>query len=284
MNYILLTMVVLGVTLQQVVSKIYGDKIKGGTFSFTWGTLLIALMYFVATSKGQLHFTAEFLWYSLFFGLSTCMTLIFTYLAIRVGPLSITTLVSQYSLLIPTIYGLVALGEPIKSSLVFGVLFLIISLFFINFEKKGEEKRITIKWLIYILLAFVGNGACSTIQKVQQVNCAGQYKNEFMIVAYAMSIFIMGICVLKFERKQCLGDMKRGALCIIGRGLGLAVVNFLVMILSNCMPASVMFPVISAGGTIVAVLIAVVFYKERLSLLQYLGVLLGVVSIVFLNL
>ena len=283
MEYILLVIVVLGVTLQQIVSKIYGDKVQGGTYSFTMGTILVALLFFVATSKGKFEFSTAYLWYSLFFGLATSVTLIFTYLAISEGPLSLSSLVTQYSLLIPTVYGLVALGELVKGSLIVGVLLLVISLFLINREKKGEEKKITYKWALYVFLAFVGNGACSTIQKVQQVNCNGQYKNEFMIIAYAMSIVALAICMLKFERKQCLQDMKRGIGCIIGRGLGLAIVNFLVLILSNTMPASVMFPVISAGGIVATFLVALFVYKEKLSLMQNVGLVLGIVSIIFLN-
>jgi len=284
MDYILLTVVVLGVTLQQIVSKIYGEKVRGGTYSFTMGTLVVALLFFVATAKGKFVFSTAYIWYAVFFALATSITLIFSYLAINEGPLSLTSLMTQYSLLIPTTYGLIALDEPVKGTLLIGVVFLAVSLFLINFEKKGEEKKITSKWILYVLLAFVGNGACSTIQKVQQINCQGQYKNEFMIVAYALSVIVLAGCMLKFERKQCISDMKHGVGCIIGRGLGLAIVNFLVLILSNTMPASVMFPVISAGGIVATFAVALFVYKERLSVFQNTGLVMGIISIIFLNL
>ena len=283
MDYILLMTIVLGVTLQQIASKMYGEKVKGGTYTFTMGTILVALLFFVITSGGKFVFSSSYIWYSVLFAISTSVTLIFTLLAINEGPLSLSSLITQYSLLIPTAYGLIALDEPIGASLIIGVIFLMVSLVLINIEKKGEEKKITLKWAIYIFLAFVGNGACSTVQKVQQISCAGQYKNEFMIVAYAMSVLVLALFMLRFERKQCMQDMKQGVGYIIVRGLGLAVVNFLVLVLSNTMPASVMFPIISAGGIVVTFLVALFIYKEKLSLLQNAGLILGIISIVFLN-
>ena len=48
-----------------------------------------------------------------------------------------------------------------------------------------------LKWIIYSLLAFLGNGFCSVIQKIQQMNFDGLYKSEFMIVTLLLlSAFI----------------------------------------------------------------------------------------------
>lgn len=283
MNYILLLIIVIGLTLQQIASKSYGEKVQGGEYSFTMGTILIALFFFVLTSGGKFEFSTSYIWYSVLFAISTSVTLIFTLMAINEGPLSLSSLITQYSLLIPTAYGLLVLGEPIGTTLIIGVIFLLVSLVLINIEKKGEEKKITLKWGIYIFLAFVSNGACSTVQKVQQLECSGQYKNEFMIIAYAVSVVALAIFMLRFERKQCIQNLKQGLGQIVVRGLGLAVVNFLVMVLSNTMEASVMFPIISAGGIVMTFLVSLFLYKEKLSLLQYIGLMLGIVSIIFLN-
>ena len=283
MDYILLFSIVIGLTLQQIASKFYGDKVQGGAYSFTMGTILVALLFFIFTSGGDFVFSTSYVGYAVLFGFSTCVTLLFTLLAINEGTLSLTSLINQYSLLIPTVYGLLMLNEPIGTYLVVGVILLMVSLALINLEKGEGYKRITLKWGIYVFLAFVGNGACSTIQKVQQLECGGQYKNEFMIIAYAISVVGLTVCMLLFERENCLHDIKKGSGCIVIRGLSLALVNLLVMVLSNTMPASVMFPIISAGGIVVTFLVALFIYKEKLSTLQNIGLILGIISIIFLN-
>ena len=59
--------------------------------------------------------------------------------------------------------------------------------------------------------------------------------------------------------------------------------NMLVMILSGLMAVSVMFPLISAGGIIVTFIISKFVYKENLTRMQFMGFLVGILSIVFLN-
>ena len=67
-------------------------------------------------------------------------------------------------------------------------------------------------------------------------------------------------------------------------GIANALVNLLVMVLvSKGMAASIMFPVISGGGIVLTTLVAIFIYKEKLSVNQYIGLLLGTVSVVLMN-
>ena len=50
------------------------------------------------------------------------------------------------------------------------------------------------------------------------------------------------------------------------------------------MAASLMFPLISAGGIILTYIVSRFAYKEKLSLNQNIGVVLGVAAVIFLNL
>ena len=67
-------------------------------------------------------------------------------------------------------------------------------------------------------------------------------------------------------------------------GLANAVVNLFVMVLSDTMPASLLFPVISGGGMLITHIIARFYYKEKLSRSQNVGFIIGLVSVILLNL
>ena len=84
MNYILLMLVVAGVTMQQVVTKSYGAKVKGGTYSYSVGTMVFALLFFVLTSGGSCHFSFSIMGYSIAFAVATSVTIIFTLLSVYV--------------------------------------------------------------------------------------------------------------------------------------------------------------------------------------------------------
>jgi drug/metabolite transporter (DMT)-like permease len=81
--------------------------------------------------------------------------------------LSLTSLFISYSLLLPTFYGLIFLGDKVSIFFAPAIILLVTSLFLIN--KRSDKKQINPKWIFYVVLATVGNGFCSVIQKMQQM-------------------------------------------------------------------------------------------------------------------
>ena len=184
--------------------------------------------------------------------------------------------------MIPSIYGLIFLRDPIRPGFFPGLAALLISLLLINMPDKNS--RISLRWLISVALAFLGNGMCSVTQKMQQVAFDGAYKNEFMIVSLAIVMAVMLAVTLIRERKHLKAITRAGwYLPLICGGLNGAV-NLWVMILSALMPVSVMFPSISAGSLVLTYIFSRLLYKERLTKLQFIGFVLGLVSVILLNL
>ncbi|MBQ7793127.1 MAG: EamA family transporter [Clostridia bacterium] len=282
MNSILLIIIIIAGAVQGVCKKEYDTRVSGGAYSFNAAATLFALLIFVVTGDGNFEYSLQAFAYSVGFALSYAVATAASFLAICTGPLSIGSLVIQYSLVVPTLYGLIMLDEPIEPLLFVGIGLLLISLVLINFEGK-EERKITFKWGVYVLLAFIGSGACSTVQKVQQINCNGLYKNEFMIIALAITILILAATALFTEKKNIAVSLKKGFVWYAICGLANGIVNLLVILLSLKMPASVMFPVISAGGIVTTALISVFVYKEKMSLQQKIGLVLGILAIIALN-
>ena len=176
------------------------------------------------------------------------------------------------------------LDEPTSLTLFLGIAFLLVSLVLINVNTNGNEKKANFKWFIYVALAFIGNGGCTTVQRVQQINQQGLYKNEFMICSLLIVVITMLILSLVSERKTLSLSLKKGVLWFGLYGLANGMVNLFVIMLSTKMPASFMFPVISAGGIITTFILSLAVFKEKLSTLQYIGSAVGLVSIVLLNL
>ena len=282
-NTLILLSIVVFISVQQITKKAYNQKRSGGAMSFSAASCVAALAVFLITSGGKLQFSGDFLLYSCLFAMSYSVTIVTGMLAIAAGPLSLTCLVTSCSLIVPTLYGILALNEPVSTNLLIGLALLVVALVLINLEEKGE-KKINLKWGIYVILAFAGNGMCSTVQKMQQTVFQGQYKNEFMIAALIMSAVAIGIFALVTEKKQVLPNLKAGFWLYLICGLANGLANFFVVYLSLRVAASVMFPVISAGGIVLTFLVSLFFYKEKLSKWQILGSALGLVSVIFLNL
>ena len=284
MHILCLLAVILGLTVQDVAKKSYCRRVTDGVYSFSAAAAGMSMVFFLLFTGGSFSFTAQILPYSIVFAVTYSTAVIFSLLAVSTGPLALTALVVSCSLLLPTVYGLVFLNEPVSAFLFIGVVCLLGALILINLEKKGEPRQITPKWLLYVFLAFAGNGVCTITQKVQQMGDAAAYKNEFMLLGLALSSAFLFAAAFLRERRGIWKHLKSGLpwYSIFGGANG--VVNLCVLILAKDMPASVMFPVISAGSIVVTFFVSIFLYKERLSVWQTVGVALGALSVVFLNL
>lgn len=283
MQFIYLICVIFGISGQNILRKVFSEKTGGnGVYTFSTLSCLSAAVFFALTAS-EFHWNTELLPYGIFFALSYGTATIFSILALSYGPLSLTALISSFSLMIPTFYGLIFLKDPVSFGLYPGLALLAASLFLIN--KKGNTANgLSLKWLIFVLLAFLGNGLCSVAQTMQQKRFDGQYKNEFMITALLIVVGIMAIATLLKERKNAGKYIRTGWYLSLGCGALNAMVNLFVMILTGLMNVSLMFPLMSVGGIIVTFIVSKVFYKEKLTTAQHIGFLLGIGAIVFLNL
>lgn len=284
-------MIIIGLTVQNVAKKAYNLKVGGSSaFTFAFGSVVCALIFFIISSGFKLDFRLEVIPYSIGFALSYGAAVVCSFYAIRFGSLSLSSLISNYSLTIPTFYGIFFLDEQTSPLLYLGLCALMISLFLVNFKPKSKsgdmaekKTRTDPRWFLFVALSFLGNGICSTVQTVQQKTFDGQYKSEMMIMALLIVILILLVMALLTERKNIGSSFRRGGILMAVNGGFNAVVNLFVMLCAVIMNASVMFPIMSAGGIIGTALVSVLLYKEKLTKMQYVGFALGILAIVLLN-
>ncbi len=281
-NALLLSSAVAVIALQAIIKKYYnGITSDKGAFVFNAVFSIAACAFFVVFSGFDLHFTLELLPYSLLFAVGYGGAIVAAFLAIKYGSLSLSSLVLSYSLLVPTAYGLMFLDEKLSVFLIIGLVLLSISLFLIN-SKKGDGK-ITLVWVIWAAASFVCNGACATVQLVQQRNFDGGYKSEFMIVALLVVAVILIVISAFADKGDIKFSLKKGwwlmALC----GIANAAANLFIMLLNVRMKASIMYPVVSAGGIILTWVVSRFLYREKLSAKQNLALILGSIAVVFMN-
>ena len=295
-NVLLLITAIVGISIQQISQKAYNKKVGGGAFIFSAASALVAMLVFLIASKGELSFQMEVVGYSVLFAVGYCMALAFSFLAIANGSLSLTSLVLQFSLIIPTFYGILFLQEETDFFLFAGIALLVASIVLVNIpvgekkEKNAEtekteknQNKTTWKWALFALLMFIGNGGCSTVQKMQQTHFNGLYKSEFMIVALIITTVALVVISLFTERKEMLHALKKGVGYYAVYGVANGISNLIVLLLATKMSSSIVYPVLSAGGIVITSFVSVFVYKEKMNLFQKIGLILGVLAIVALN-
>lgn len=280
LQLLILVSIIVGSSIQQVFKKAYNNRGGSSIYIFCALTVAAATVFFAATADYPLSFTWDFVPFSIGFAAGYLCATIFTMLAIKEGSLSLTSLAISFSLLIPTVVGIVLYDEPLTAWFFIGLGLLLASLVLIN--TKGGEIKITFKWIIFVLLAFIGNGSCSAVQN----GYAKSYStgsSEFMIIALSLVFVSLMILSLIKERDNIIPTLKRHWYLALLCGAANGATNLFVILLSPHMAASIMYPLVSAGGIVLTSLVSIFLYRERLSMLQYIGMVLGIGAIVFLN-
>ena len=131
-NSLLLAVIILSGGFQGIVRKKFAIRAPSASFSFTTGSMFFVLLFFIVTCKG-FNYPKELIPYSIGMATSFCIASVTGMLAIATGSLALTSLIAQYSLILPAIYGILFLNEPTSTTFYIGLSLLLISLFLINF-------------------------------------------------------------------------------------------------------------------------------------------------------
>jgi len=287
MNYFLLFLTALFIVFQKVIQDRYNAKCRSGVFLFSGMISFFAMCFFMAVNRNWV-WSSELIIPAISFGLSYAAATVFVVLAIKCGSLAKTTLITSYSLLVPAFAGLIILREPLGLPMIAGMILLVLSLWLTNHRKKAADapkEKISLKWLVFVLLGFVGNGMCSTVQKLAPHYLGADVNLTLSTIAALGLSTVVLIAASSITRETDLKSTLRvGAPLSLFCGLFNGAVNYLAIYLNQFIPASVMFPVLSAGELILIVPYSLLVRRERFTAKQWAGFAVGVVSVVLLNL
>ena len=289
MVYLFLSLGTLFSGVGNVIGEAYNKRVKTvDPFCYTLIVSLVVFVFYFCYGGFSFAFDATTILYAVFFGISYCICNAAMISALKVGYVSLTSLVISYSLILPTLFGIITYDNKVSAPFAIGLILLAVSLFFLGKKRNSEkeEKSVSIKWLIFVLLAFVANGTCSILQTHQQRKCAGNFKSEFMMVAMAIVfLFCLVTIAINFKRnKEVLSiNVKKGWWIAVLYALCNALLNLSVLLSVGKISPGIVFPVICGGGLILALILSEIVFKEKLSSFQYVGFAMGVLSIVLLN-
>lgn len=271
-------------SIQGAFKKRLNLKCKGCEFSVSSMITFFALVFFLIFSKG-ITFSVEFLPYSVIYSACYACASVTYVLALSCGSLALTQLIISYSCIIPLIYSLLC-GEKLGIFQIVGIAFLFLSLIVTYYRKnKPEEKNsFSFKWLLFAVPMFFSNGFCGVIMRMQQLKFERAYDNSFMIFSLILATIILLIAAVLRERGDLLKAIKVGAPLTAACGASNGIANYFGIICLALIPNAVYYPIKSAGELILTSMISIIIFKEKLRPAQYVGVALGVLALVFINL
>ena len=270
-----------------VFIKEHNKRNEKGGFVFTSLVSLFAMLFFlfydIIADDGGLSFLPEMLPYAVIAGILYCSASFLCYVAIQIGSFALSLLIVSYSLVFPTLYGIIFCGDPTTVYSYVGFAAIAVSLFLVRGDSSKEESKFSVKWLVLISLASIGNGLLSVVMRMQQIRFDNAVTNEFMVITLLISAVTLFTVGAVKDKRDMLTILKRGTPYAVGAGVSNGVTNMLSLAVNMFVLISVSTPTRAAIKTAISFALSVFVYKEKFMSRQIVGVVLGVIAVVFLS-
>ncbi len=224
--------------------------------------------------------------YGIFFASAT----LFSAACFQCGPMSVTSVIGNSSVVIPVLYSCVVLKEDITAFQIAGLLLLLVTFSFGAAASRDDGgKRVNVKWLVFLLIYFFSNGASAVVQKVYKLSANASDGNTYMSVAYMTAAAILALSCLRKTAKEPKAprDGKTVLLSVflmLAAGLGSFIGNGVLMKLSTEIPAGVLYPFINGGLCVTVAVCSILLFREKMTLKKALTIFVGLAAVIILNL
>ncbi|MBE7042337.1 MAG: purine permease [Ruminococcaceae bacterium] len=244
------------------------------------------MVFFIITDRNGFSVPPQLWIYAIIAGVLYCISSFLTYIALSCGSFAISMLILSYGLIFNIVYGLFFLKEEADIFTYLGLMLIMISLFLTRGKKEQnkENKKISFKWLISILISFFGSGMFGVISRMQQIRFDNSCTNEFMIIVLCFSAIVLFATGMMTDGKNTGYVIKHGSIYTILAGISNGLTNYMVLVVNEMVPISLASPIRSGVKIIITFLISKLIFREQFLKRQIAGVLLGTLALVLLNL
>lgn len=247
-----------------------------GAVAFNNIIFMFTALSFVAFLRIRLSLTTLIL--SLLFGAATVLYQLLFILAINKGPVSLSVLIANFSVLPVTVYGLIC-GEAAKPTRIIGLMLVLISLVL---NTRRENKKAGALWLLTATGAALCSGLGMIILRIHQNTSFAAERNVFLFFGYLFAT-VLSVLVLLFKNKSSLKINKKFVTLGAAGGIVLAGYQFVLIWLSGILDATFMYPLISGFTLLFNFIFSAVFFKEKLTPKQITAAVLGAAAILILQ-
>lgn len=204
-------------------------------------------------------------------------------IAMKKGPMSLTSLIVMFGMIIPALAGPIFWGEPFGVLQGVGIAVMLASLWLLK-ENKAGETATNAKWWILAALCFVLSGMAGVMEKIHQSTDGSAEKTSFVLLACSMmfAFSVLGTAVTSFRAR---GKRISRNLLIWApiSGLLVGLISGVNLTLAGGLNSTVYYPVSNGGALLLTVLISTVVFREKPTARKMIGFAMGLCGVLLLS-
>ena len=193
---------------------------------------------------------------------------------------SVSSVANKMSVIIPIIFSFFLYHERIGSIKILGVFLALVGVFLVSF--KNAENKLNNKYFYLAILLFFGSGLLDTLIKYAQHLYQGDNNFNLFVptifsVAGILGLFIMLYRMFFLDEKININSLLGGVILGV---CNYASIFYLIKTLEiKNLESSVVFPLNNIGVVVCSCLASFLFFKEKMSRKNWIGILLSVIAI-----
>ncbi len=202
---------------------------------------------------------------------------------------AVASVANKLSLIIPVVLSVYLYNETVEGWKLVGVVLALIAVILTCYQSEKQEKHLgaAVKKWEYLLpfILFIGSGLLDAlINHVQKLYVTEENKNAYLITGFLSAAVIGSVLLLV----QYLSGRQKFAFKHLLAGIIIGIPNyfsiwFLVRFLKNSpWQSSASIPVNNMGIVLFSSVMAWILFKEKLSKINWIGILLSLVAIYFI--
>lgn len=256
---------------------------------------IIVINYFVASLIGNLKNFNNPLsalnesW----FGLACLIGILFIIFFFLIGlssknsGISLTTVASKMSVIIPILFSIFYYQESIITLKVIGIILALIGVFSTIYTKQDLSSKINFKSFSTLLILFIGMGVIDSLIKFTQESYhISSSKSAFFSSTLFAIAFLSGF-IYTLIKKDSFKSYLNLNVIFFGILLGLAnfgSIYFLIEALNTkILDSSIVFGINNVGIVVLSVLLGIILFKEKISNVNMIGVFISIIAILTLS-
>ncbi len=284
MGWVFLALVVAGFVVTNFVMKM--GSLKGHSSATLTGSLFAMASFFCCLFllflRQPLHISLPVVLLAAGGGVGGAVAYFFFLSALKIGNYALTISIYTMTFLIPVVFSVIFWKRSFGTILALGIIFIVIGIALISTSGSTAENKRTglwLRWLLFLAAAFLLAGIPQLSQaaavRLSALNLWFYLFLTFLFGALAFMIF--------FAAKKIRLDgnvFSFGALAAAGSVAG----NFFTLKALTKLPETIVFPVVLSAPVVAAVLLSLLFFREKIRPTGYLGIVIGLAGIVLLML
>lgn len=279
--YIFLLVAIFAASANSVVLHKSGAGKRELIFKLNFiGSLCWCVILFVANG-GKIAINSGTVLWALIYGVVQSLFVLSKAAAMSTGPVAITTLLGNSSLIISTLVSLLVWDERVSIGQAAGVLALLAGIVLCTYKKSSGEY--STKWKILSALFLIMAASVGITFKAFSKSGYGEFAGDMMFLSSIVMVISFAImCALSggFQLPES-AELSKNKFLIFSLVSGAlsCLYNRLNIFTSGEIDAVIFFPGFNGGVILLSAVLSVIFCRERLSKRQVAGIILGIVGI-----